>query len=56
MGEPFHPSATAMQDHDRARLFNDFGVSNIWFYDASRCYNTPVEVIDDFLKRLDSNS
>lgn len=52
MGEPFHPSATAIKDHDRARLFKDYGVVVIEFYDADRCYRTPEVIVDDFLQRL----
>ncbi|MEG4218685.1 hypothetical protein QUA27_25425 [Microcoleus sp. Pol14C6] len=52
MGDRYHPPTTAMQDHDRARLFKDYGVSCIEFYDAPKCYNTPEEVVDDFLDRL----
>lgn len=52
MGEQYHPSATAMRDHDRARLFKDYGLYYIEFYDASRCYNHPDEVVNDFLDRL----
>ena len=52
MGDRYHPPTTAMQDHDRARLFKDYGVSCVEFYDAPKCYNTPEEVVDDFLDRL----
>ncbi|WP_437728068.1 hypothetical protein [Sorangium sp. So ce861] len=52
MGEQYHPAATAMKDHDRARLFKDYGIVVIEFYEASRCYNRPEEVVDDFLTRL----
>lgn len=52
MGEAFHPSATAIKDHDRARLFKDYGLVVVEFYDASRCYSQPKEVVDDFLRRL----
>lgn len=52
MGEPYHPSSTAMKDHDRARLFKDYGIFYIEFYDATKCYNSPDEVVDEFLKRL----
>jgi hypothetical protein len=41
-----------MDDHDRARLFKDYGVFCIEFYDAKKCYTTPEEVVDDFLDRL----
>jgi hypothetical protein len=52
MGEPYHPAATAMKDHDRARLLDDYGVRCIHFYDAARCYSDPEGVVDDFLRRL----
>lgn len=52
MGEHYHPGATAMRDHDRARLFKDYGLYFIEFYDASKCYNTPEAVVTDFLTRL----
>jgi hypothetical protein len=52
MGESYHPSTTAMRDHDRARLFKDYGLICIEFYDAERCYNHSDEVVDDFLERL----
>lgn len=52
MGEAFHPSATATKDHDRARLFKDYGLVVIEFYDASRCSSQPEAVVDDFLRRL----
>jgi hypothetical protein len=52
MGEAFHPSATAIKDHDRARLFKDYGLVVIEFYDAARCYGEPDAVVEDFLRRL----
>ncbi|MEA5572654.1 hypothetical protein [Calothrix sp. UHCC 0171] len=54
MGEPYHPSSTAMKDHERARLFKNYGLLYIEFYDAARCYSKPDEVVDDFLHRLSS--
>ena len=52
MGEQAHPSSTAPRDHDRGRLFEDYGIRCIQFYDAARCYKQPDEVVADFLKRL----
>ncbi len=52
MGDDYHPASTAMKDHERARLFRDYGLVYIEFYDASRCYQKPAEVVDDFLNRL----
>jgi len=50
MGDDYHKNPA--EDHDRARLFKDYGIYFIEFYDAKRCYNAPDEVVDDFLKRL----
>ncbi|HEY9866308.1 MAG TPA: hypothetical protein V6D21_19205, partial [Candidatus Obscuribacterales bacterium] len=52
MGAPYHPTNTAMRDHERARLFKDYGLFCIEFYDATKCYNSPEGVVDDFLERL----
>lgn len=52
MGNQYHPANTAMKDHDRARLFKDYGLICIEFYDATRCYEKPDEVVTDFLARL----
>jgi hypothetical protein len=48
----FYPFLSAMRDHDRARLFKDYGLFYIEFYDAAMCYNDPDRVVDDFLNRL----
>lgn len=52
MGEDYHPASTAMKDHERARLFKDYGLVYIEFYEAPHCYQKPAEVVDDFLNRL----
>lgn len=52
MGDQYHPATTAMKDHERARLFKDYGLFYIEFYAASECYYTPEKVVKDFLKRL----
>jgi hypothetical protein len=49
-GEHFHP--VAARDHDRARLFKEYGLSVVEFYDAQRCYQQPQEVVDSFLALL----
>jgi hypothetical protein len=56
MGDVFHPGATAMKDHERARRFKDYGLIVIEFYDAARCQEQPDEVVDDFLRRLQRSS
>lgn len=52
MGEDFHTSQTAPKDHDRARLFKEYGVRLIEFYDAHRCYHSAEDVVDEFLRLL----
>jgi hypothetical protein len=52
MGETYHPASTAMQDHDRARLFKDYGINCMEFYEAKRCMKDPKSVVEDFLRRL----
>ncbi|MBE9213824.1 hypothetical protein IQ247_14315 [Plectonema cf. radiosum LEGE 06105] len=52
MGDQYHSSNTAMRDHNRARLFKDYGLFCIEFYDATRCYEKPDEVVDNFLEIL----
>lgn len=54
MGDDSHPSETAMVDHERARLFKNYGVLCIEFYAAQRCRKHPASVVDDFLKRLEA--
>ena len=54
MGDRFHTAANAVQDHDRARLFKDYRIFLIEFYDARKCYEAPTIVVDDFLRRLRS--
>lgn len=49
-GQQFHTSAA--KDHDRDRLFRQYGIKTIERYEASRCYNTPSKVVDEFLSLL----
>jgi hypothetical protein len=52
MDDRFHTPANAVQDHDRARLFKDYRIFLVEFYDARKCYDDSVVVVDDFLRRL----
>ena len=54
MGKPWHPKTTAMEDHERARLFKDYKIDCIEFYDATYCYHDPEKIVNDFLSRLKS--
>jgi hypothetical protein len=50
VSEKYHPSPR--QDEERAKMFREFGVSLVAFFDADRCYNEPEAVIDEFLSLL----
>lgn len=52
MGESVHTQRTAPRDHDRARLFKEYGVTMIEFFDAHRCYTDPEGVVREFLQLL----
>jgi hypothetical protein len=51
-GEPFHPPSRTVQDHERDRLFKAQGLRVIEHFDASRCFEKPNEVVQEFLKIL----
>ena len=51
-GEPFHPPSRTVQDHERDRLFRAHGIRVVEHFDASRCYQNPHEVVQEFLKIL----
>jgi hypothetical protein len=50
MGEMYHTNA--VKDHERARLFKDYGLLCIEFFSAKRCENEPAAVVDQFLAIL----
>jgi hypothetical protein len=52
MGSRWHTSDNAVKDHDRARLFKDFGILCIEFFDADKCRKSPAQVVDKFLSIL----
>ncbi len=49
-GEPFHPPSRVAQDHERDRLFRKHGIGVVEHFDANRCYDSPDEVVKEFLK------
>lgn len=51
-GEPFHPPSRTVADHERDRLFRAHGIKVVEHYDATRCYNSPDEVVQDFFSIL----
>jgi hypothetical protein len=55
-GDSFHSGLVkTTKDHDRARLFNCYGVYFVQAYDSERCKNDPVGVIDEFLMLLSNH-
>lgn len=51
-GEPFHPASRAAEDHERDRLFRQYGIRLVEHFDARRCYDTPDMVASTFLALL----
>lgn len=51
-GEPFHPPARTVHDHERARLFKAHGVRVVEHFDAGACYRDPDRVVRMFLELL----
>lgn len=50
MGKKAHTNA--VKDHERARLFQKFGIVCVQFFDADRCEQRPADVVDEFLAIL----
>lgn len=46
---PWH---TATNDEARDRVLHNHGIRAIYRYDAQRCYDSPAEVVSEFLARL----
>lgn len=51
-GEPFHPPTRKAQEDERDRLFKQHGMRVVEHFDAARCYETPIEVVKQFLAIL----
>jgi uncharacterized protein YjbI with pentapeptide repeats len=49
-GRPYHQ--TAADDHERDRLFKRHGIRVIERFDATRCWNDPDRVVQEFLEIL----
>jgi len=52
-GEEFHPPSRTTQDHERDRLFRNYGIRVIEHYDATDCFTTPDFVVKQFLRLLE---
>jgi len=51
-GEPWHPPSRTVDDHERDRLFKAHGICIVEHYDATRCWDKPDEVVQEFLEIL----
>jgi hypothetical protein len=51
-GEPWHPPSRTVHDHERDRLFKAHGIRIVEHYDATRCWNEPDKVVQEFLEIL----
>jgi hypothetical protein len=51
-GEPFHPPARTVHEHEQDRLFHNHGIVLVQHYDATRCYEHSDEVVNEFLGLL----
>jgi len=49
-GDVWHPPQTAAKEHERRREFTQLGINVYEIFDATRCWNEPERVVDDFLK------
>ena len=55
-GEPFHPPQRATEDHERDRLFRNYGVRVVEHYDATKCFRDPDAIVAEFLGLVDRTS
>jgi hypothetical protein len=51
-GEPFHPPARTVHDHERNRLFKAHGIRVCEHFDASECFERGDEIVAEFLRIL----
>jgi len=51
-GEPFHQPSRTVADHERDRLFKMHRIAVAEQYDATKCFNNPDDVVNEFLKLL----
>lgn len=51
-GEPYHPPSRKAQEDERDRLFKLHGVRVVEHFDAKKCFETPTQVVKQFLAIL----
>lgn len=51
-GEPFHPPSRTVEDHERDRLFQSYGILVVEHFDASECFENADGVVRKFLEIL----
>ena len=51
-GEPFHPPARTVHDHERDRIFKAHGIRLVEHFDSGECFDKPDVVVNRFLQLL----
>lgn len=51
-GEPFHPPARTVHDHERDRIFKAHGIRVVEHFDSGECFDNPEGVVRSFLEIL----
>jgi hypothetical protein len=55
-GDSYHSGVVkTAKDHDRARLFNHYGLYFVQAYDSQKCKDDPAGVVDEFLTLLSNH-
>lgn len=54
-GDDYHPPERAAEDHSRDRAFRRHGIRVVERYSATKCWDAPDQVIDEFLQLLRLN-
>jgi hypothetical protein len=51
-GAPFHPPSRTVHDHERDRLFKNYGIRTVEHFDSGQCLGDPDYVVRKFLALL----
>jgi hypothetical protein len=51
-GDKWHPPETAAKEHERRRMFTKLGVKVYEIFDATKCWEQPEKVVNEFLEAL----
>jgi hypothetical protein len=54
-GDAWHPATSAVQDHERDRVFHSYGIKVVQRFAGKHCMDVPDAVVERFLSILDRN-